>query len=136
MGRAPTLGIVEIIGRENFEWLSQAFDKKTTLKDVPETILERVGSVDITIRDYGGDRNAVTSIAMITFAYKMAGKVQEPKYGSNDMILLKVLAGKEISRRKGGVQLENKMWEAPLYRLITGEVGDRIRATKLMTNPI
>jgi len=136
MGRAPTLGIVEMIGKENFEWLSREFDKRTTLMDVPETILERVGSVDITIRDYGGDRNAVTSIAMITFAYKMAGRVQEPKYGSNDMILLKVLARKEISRRKGGVQLQNKMWKAPLYRIITGEVGESIRATKLMTNPI
>lgn len=136
MTRAPKEGIVEMIGHENFEWLSLRFDKKTTLRDVPEAILRRVGSVDITIRNYGGDRNAVTSIAMITFAYKLAGKVQDPRYGSNDIILLKVLARNEISRREGEAELRNKIWNAPLYEIITGEVGERIRATKLMTNPV
>ena len=60
--------------------------------DILEEILDRVRSVDITLRDYTRDRNAITSIALITFAYKMAGKVQHPKYGSNDMLLVKVLS--------------------------------------------
>ncbi|MBW2066753.1 MAG: hypothetical protein JRJ03_17735 [Deltaproteobacteria bacterium] len=136
MTQTPRDGIVDMIGKENFQWLSQKFDKGTRLKDVPETILERVGSVDITIRDYGRDRAAVTTIAMITFAYRMAGKVQDPKYGSNDIALLKVLAKREILRRRGEVVLENRMWDAPLCQIITGEVGERIRAAKLMTNPM
>jgi len=44
--------------------------------------------VDITIRDYSCDRNAVTAIALIIFAYQLAGKNQEPRYGSNDLLLL------------------------------------------------
>jgi hypothetical protein len=91
--------------------------------------------VDITIRDYARDRNAIVSIALITFAYKMAEKVQHPKYGSNDILLLKVLAENERSRREGRKLSENKLWDAPLYELITGEVGERIRATRFMTNP-
>ncbi|MBW1998432.1 MAG: hypothetical protein JRJ29_10775 [Deltaproteobacteria bacterium] len=136
MTQAPRGEIVDIVGEENFEWLSQEFDRGTRLKDVPDTILQRVASVDITIRNYWGDRNAVTTIAMITFAYRMAGKVQDPRYGSNDIVLLKVLAKREILRRKGEVELGNRMWDAPLYQIITGEVGERIRATKLMTNPM
>ena len=127
--------ILDIIGRDCFEWLSRKFDRETRLKDVPDEILDLVRSVDITIRDYGRDRNAIISIALITFAYKMADKVQHPKYGSNDILLLKVLAKNERLRRMGKKLSENNLWDAPLYELITGEVGERIRATRFMTNP-
>jgi hypothetical protein len=49
---------------------------------------------------------------------------------------LKVLARSELSRRNGKRLSNNRLWNAPLYELITGEVGDRIRETKFMTNPI
>ena len=129
-------GIVETIGKDHFEWLVSKFNKETRLRDVPESVLDRVRSVDITIRDYGADQNAITAIALITFAYKMAGKVQQPKYGSNDILLLKALAKNEKYRREGGTLSDNDLWDAPLYELITDEVGDRIRATKFMTNPL
>lgn len=127
--------IVEIIGGDCFDWLSREFHMETQLKDIPDEILALISSVDITIRDYAKDRNAIVSIALITFAYKMADKVQHPKYGSNDICLLKVLAKNEVSRRKGEKLSENKLWDAPLYELITGEVGEKIRASRLMTNP-
>ncbi len=92
--------------------------------------------MDITLRDYTRDRNAITSIALITFAYKMAGKAQHPKYGSNDMLLLKVLAKNEKMKREGGGLSPNGLWGAPLYELLTEDVGERIRATKFMTNPL
>ena len=136
MGQEQGHGIVQIIGKDLFEWLSSEFDKETGLKDVPEAILDRVCSVDITIRNFTQDRNAITAIALITFAYKMAGKNQHPRYGSNDMLLLKVLAKNE-KRRRGGHKLSpHPLWEAPLYELITEDVGERIRATKFMTNPL
>ena len=116
--------------------LANEFNEETRLKDVPQPILDRASSVDITIRDYGADQNAITSIALITFAYKMAGKVQQPKYGSNDILLLKVLAKNEKFRREGEKLSDNELWDSPLYELITDEVGDRIRATKFMTNPL
>ncbi|UCB50536.1 MAG: hypothetical protein JSW56_06620 [Deltaproteobacteria bacterium] len=127
--------IVEIIGGDCFEWLSREFHMGTQLKDIPDEILALISSVDITIRDYAKDRNAIVSIALITFAYKMADKVQHPKYGSNDICLLKVLAKNEVSRRKGKKLSKNKLWDAPLYELITGEVGEKIRASRFMTNP-
>ncbi len=127
--------ILDIIGKDCFEWLARKFDKETCLKDVPDEILDLIHSVDITIRNYGRDRNAIISIALITFAYKMADKVQNPKYGSNDILLLKVLAKNERLRRMGKKLSENTLWEAPLHELITGEVGERIRATRFMTNP-
>lgn len=127
--------IVQIIGENCFEWLSEEFDKKTRLKDVPDEILDLTSTVDITIRDYARDRNAIVSIALITFAYKLADKVQHPKYGSNDICLLKVLTKSEVSRREGKKRSENKLWDAPLYELITGEVGENIRASRFMTNP-
>ena len=74
MNQRESNGIVDLIGRDIFEWLSTEFNNETRLKDIPEEILERVRSVDITLRDYTRDRNAITSIALITFAYKMAGK--------------------------------------------------------------
>jgi hypothetical protein len=128
--------IVEIMGGECFGWLSREFHMETQLKDIPDEILALISSVDITIRDYAKDRNAIVSIALITFAYKMADKVQHPKYGSNDICLLKVLAKNEVSRRKGKKLSQNKLWDAPLYELITGEVGEKIRASRFMTNPV
>ena len=135
MNQKKSQGIVEIIGRDIFKWLTDEFNEETRLKDVPEAILDRVRSVDITIRDYAGDRNAITSIALITFAYKMADKIQNPKYGSNDILLLKVLAKNERLRREGRTISSHRMWDAPLFELITAEVGERIRATRFMTNP-
>lgn len=136
MNQEPGKGIVEIIGRDSFMWLSKEFNEETRLKDIPDEILECVSSVDITLRDYAGDRNAITSIALITFAYKIGGKVQRPKYGSNDILLLKILTKNEISRRNGKKLSNNQLWDAPLFELITGEVGEKIRATKFMTNPM
>ena len=127
--------IVEIIGPDCFEWLSREFDRETRLKDIPDEILALISSVDITIRDYAKDRSAIVSIALITFAYKMANKVQHPKYGSNDILLLKILAKNEVSRREGEKISENELWNAPLHELITGEVGEKIRASRFMTNP-
>ena len=129
-------GIVEAIGRDSFEWLSREFDKKTTLKDIPDEILDRIAAVDMTIRDYICDKNAVTSIAVITFAYKMADKVQQARFGAKDILLLKVLARKEksIRERKGG--FNHTQWDLPLFELITGEVGDRIRNMRTMNSPI
>ena len=136
MNEKESYGIVDFIGKDIFTWLSTEFNKETTLKDVPEDILDRVRAVDITLRDYTRDRNAITSIALLTFAYKMADKVQHPKYGSNDMLLLKVLAKNEKSKREGKGRNPHRLWSAPLYELITEEVGERIRATKFMTNPL
>lgn len=136
MNHEPKDWVVDIIGRDHFEWLYREFDRETRLKDVPDEILDEVGSVDITIRDYANDRSAIISIALITFAYKMAGKVQHPRYGSNDILLLKILANNEKSRRDGRRLSDNRLWVAPLYDLITGEVGERVRRTKFMTNPV
>lgn len=135
MNREAGIGIVEIIGMENFEWLSKGFTPETRLRDVPEEILNRLSLVDIAIRDYSADRNAIIAIALITFAYKMGGKIQSPQYGTNDILLLKVLAKNEILRREGNLSVQEP-WELPLFELITGEVGERIRATKLITNPV
>ena len=128
-------GIVDIIGQDIFKWLTDIFNEGTRLEDVPEDILDRIRSVDITIRNYGGDRDAITSIALITFAYKMADKIQNPKYGSNDILLLKVLAKNEKLRREGHPLPPHRLWDAPLYKLITEAVGETLRATKFMTNP-
>ena len=136
MNQDSSGGIVEIIGRENFQWLSGEFRPETKLKDVPYDILNRVSMVDVAIRDYGRDPNAITTIALITFAYRMGGKPQNPKYGTNDMLLLKVLAKNEISRRAGERLPQHDQWDLPLYELLTGEVGERIREMKLMTNPL
>lgn len=127
--------IVEMIGAETLGWLAREFTRETSLRDVPEDILRRVSSVDISLRDYTRDRDAITSIALITFAYKLSGKAQHPKYGSNDILMLKVLARREIMRRKGHRLSDNSLWDTPLFELVTGEVGERIRATKFMTNP-
>jgi hypothetical protein len=51
------------------------------------------------------------------------------------MLLVKVLAKKERARRASGDQSDQEAWHLPLFELITGEVGERIRATKIMTSP-
>ena len=129
------MDIVESIGRDHFDWLAKTFDKKSRLRDIPDEILNRVSRVNIATRDYANDRNAMTAIALITFAYHMAGKHQRPQHGSKDIILLKVLAKYERSRREGGNISDHEMWNAPLFELVTGEVGARIRATRLITDP-
>ncbi|MBW1919566.1 MAG: hypothetical protein JRI79_07865 [Deltaproteobacteria bacterium] len=126
--------IVEIIGESNFEWLAKRFSRETKLEDVPDEIVERISSVNITLRDYAGDSNAVTAIALITFSYMMAGKVQEAKHGPNDIALVKVLFKNERSRRKGEPISRHRAWGLPLFELITGEVGEKIRSLKLMAN--
>ncbi|MBW2118913.1 MAG: hypothetical protein JRF53_10485 [Deltaproteobacteria bacterium] len=128
--------IVKLIGKEPFQWLSQKFNSKTTLKDIPDEILARIGSVDITTRNYAGDPNSVTCIAVITFAYKMADRVQEAPFGVKDILLLKVLAKEEKLRRKEKNRPGDGLWDAPLFELLTGKVGDRIRATRTMNSPI
>jgi hypothetical protein len=68
--------IIEAIGKDSFEWLLREFSRETTLKDVPDEVLDRIGSVDITVRDYASNRDAITSIAVITFAYKLANNTR------------------------------------------------------------
>jgi len=131
-----TVGIVTMIGNEILQWLVSAFCRETRLKDLPKDILERASSVDITLRDYSRDRNAVTAIAVITFAYQLGGKRQEPRYGSNDLLLLKILAQKEKRRRAENIPHDHPGWELPLFELFTGEVGEAIRATKFITSPV
>lgn len=127
--------IHDIIGKENFEWLAKQFDVKTRLEDIPQEILERISVVDITAKDFYRDRNAITAIALVTFAYGMAGKVQHPKYASHDILLVKVLAKKEKERREGLGRPGHEALELPLFELITGEVGESIRKTKIITGP-
>ncbi|MBP1741347.1 MAG: hypothetical protein H6Q48_3640 [Deltaproteobacteria bacterium] len=131
-----TVDIVAMIGKENLGWLAVEFCRETRLRDLPEVILDRASSVDITIRDYSRDRNAVTAIALITFAYQLGGKSQTPRYGSNDLLLLKVLAKTEKRRRTESKPYDRQALNLPLFELITGEVGEAIRTTKFITNPI
>lgn len=131
-----TLSVVEMIGSESFQWLLNEFSKESTLRDIPEEILDRIASVDITIRDYARDRDAVTSIALITFAYKMAGMAQQAQHGAKDLLLLKVVAKQEKSRRTDKRAARHTLWERPLYELITGEVGKRIRSMRTMNSPL
>ena len=128
--------IVKLIGKGPFQWLSQKFSSKTTLKDIPDEILARIVSVDITTRDYSVDPNSVTCIALITFAYKMAGRVQNAPFGVKDILLLKVLAKEEKLGRKEKKRSRDRLWDAPLFEIITGEIGDSIRATRTMNSPI
>jgi len=135
MTEEPIHPVVDIIGAESFAWLSEHFSIKTTLLDVPVEILERVSHVDAVRRDFASNPDAITAIALVTFAYTLAGKRQEARYGSNDLLLVKVLARGEMARRSGERTLENPFWRAPLYELVTGEVGERIRGERFMTNP-
>jgi hypothetical protein len=131
-----TMDVVTMIGKDNLQWLAARFSRETRLKDLPEEILDRASSVDITLRDYSRDRNAVTAIALITFAYQLGGKRQEPRYGSNDLLLLKVLACRERRRRDENKPHDHPGMNLPLFELLTGEVGETIRATKFITNPL
>jgi hypothetical protein len=131
-----TMDVVTMIGRENLQWLATEFCRETRLKDLPTDILERASSVDITLRDYSRDRNAVTAIALITFAYQLGGKRQEPHYGSNDLLLLKALAKREKRRRAENKSHDHPELDLPLFELFTGEVGEAIRATKFITSPV
>ena len=128
--------IVELIGKTSFDWLSRKFNKATTLSDLPYEILDRISSVDMTIRDYASDRKAITAIAVITFAYRMANKTQQASSGSKDILLLKVLAKNEKSKREEEAHVRHRLWDAPLFALITGDVGERIRAMRTMNSPI
>ena len=128
--------IVEAIGKDSFKWLSGKFNKETTLRDVPDEILDRISSVDISVRNYGNNRDAITSIAVITFAYKLANDIQKAQFGAKDILLLKVLSKNEKLRRVGRTHSQHRMWNTPLFELITGEVGKRIRAMRTMNSPI
>ena len=128
--------IVKAIGKDSFKWLSRKFNEETTLRDIPDEILERIGLVDISVRNYVDNRDAITSIAVITFAYKLANEIQRAQFGAKEILLLKVLSKNEKLRREGKSHLQNRMWDTPLFELITGEVGERIRAMRTMNSPI
>jgi len=130
------IDIVAMVGKENLQWLATEFCRETRLRDLPEEILDRVSSVDIAIRDYRGNRNAVTAIALITFAYQLGAKRQESHYGSHNLLLLKVLAKNESRRRTDNKPYDHEALDLPLFELITGEVGSAIRAATLITKPI
>jgi hypothetical protein len=125
-----------MIGPDIFAWVSKSFNERSTLRDIPDQVLERISSVDVTLRNLACDLNAVTSIALITFAYKMAQKVQKPRLGVKDIVLLKVLAKNEKARRHGLPYPRYKFWDFPLFALITGEVGERTRDIPMMNSPI
>ena len=130
MNEARINDIVEIIGQGRFHWLAREFSRETRLRHLPDDLLDLLSSVDATLRDYGSDRAAVTSIALITFAYHMAGKAPHPAHGPNDMFLLKVLAKKEGERRQGKKLSDHERWDDPIYELIVGEVGERLRGAQ------
>jgi hypothetical protein len=92
-------------------------------------------SGDITIRNYAGDKNAVTSIVVITFAYKMADKVQIASCAAKDILLLKVLAKNEKLRRTGKNRTQHRMLDVTFFELITGPVGERIRVMRTINSP-
>ena len=120
--------IVSLIGAEDFRWLAETFGKDTVIKDIPRTILDRVAAVDVTFRDYSRDPNGLTAIALITFAYRMAGKSQAPHLGGKDILMVKVLAANELRRRDGDESglSSSPQWERPFFELVTGEVGERV----------
>ncbi|MFH1488221.1 MAG: hypothetical protein ABII06_04910, partial [Pseudomonadota bacterium] len=60
------------------------------------------------------------------------GQAQEARNGPRDILLLKVLAKNENARRSGKKPSENAMWNAPLFEIITGEVGERIRNMNIL----
>jgi len=128
--------IIEAIGQGAFEWLVREFNRDTTLKDVPDEVLDRISSVDITVRNYASNRDAITSIAVITFAYKLANEAQKSQFGAKDILLLKILAKNEKLKREGKNHSRNSIWNAPVFALITGEVGERIRGMRTMNSPI
>ncbi len=126
------MDIVSEIGPRAFEWMTTSFDTTATLADLPDELLERLASVDITIRDYQSDANSIAAIAMLTFAYRMAGRPQVPQDGPRDIALLKVLCKEELRRRITGADLSSPMWRLPLYELMAGEVGEKIRKARIL----
>ncbi len=120
--------IVNSIGEETFWWMAETFDRKTRLSDIPAEVLDRLSAVDITVKNYEEDPPSITAIALITFAFKIAQKAQNPHGVLSNITLLKVLAKNEKSGRAGERELKNPYWNTPLYELITGEVGERIRS--------
>jgi hypothetical protein len=127
----PHIRVVQIIGEEYFSWLTQEFNRETTLADLPRVILDRVASVDMGQGTNEEDSNTVTAIALITFAYGMANRVQKPHLGPKDLLMLKVLAKMEKARRDGDPCNQPNPMNLPLFQLITGAVGDRLRAMPL-----
>ena len=127
--------VITAIGEENFRWLAKKFNQNTRLGDIPEGIIDRVASVDITTRNYAGDANSILTIALITFAYKMANKMQMASQGGKDILLVKALVRKEKLRRGGKQVAEDKFMDLPVFELITGEVGDRVRRMPTMNSP-
>lgn len=120
--------VVKALGEEIFRWLAETFDQRTRLGDVPDAVLDRLSAVDITVRNYEEDTNSITAIAVITFAFKLAQKAQHLHEALFNITLLKVLAKNEKAGRAGERELKNPYWDKPLYELITGEVGERIRS--------
>ena len=127
--------VVEIIGEDIFRWMLHRFDQTTTLKDIPGEILQRLASVKVPQGMYGSDQNSLTCIAVLTFAYKLKGKQQSPKFAEKDMLLVKVLARNELARRKGKKKFKNPYWDHPVYELIAGQIGDRIRLDPFAFRP-
>ena len=76
------------------------------------------------------------AITMITFAYKMAGRVQLASHGPKDILLLKVLAKEERDRRRGTGGFKKAPRGMPVFRIITGEVGELIRGIRTINSPV
>ncbi|NCO60115.1 MAG: hypothetical protein COX16_11355 [Deltaproteobacteria bacterium CG23_combo_of_CG06-09_8_20_14_all_51_20] len=125
------MDIVAEIGKRAFEWMTTSFDKTTTLADIPDELLGRLAAVDVTIRDYQRDAGSIAAIAMLTFAYRLGGRTQSPQDGPRDITLLKVLCKEEIGRRTKATSPSNPMWNLPLYEIIAGEVGQRLRKARI-----
>lgn len=119
--------VVKQVGREAFSWMARELGAGTTLSEIPKEILEKVAVVDIAQRDYGRDPAGLTAIALITFAYRAAGRPQDLRSGPKDILLLKVLAKEELRRRSSGQAPPHPLWSRPLAEILAGEVGDRIR---------
>ncbi|WP_028320121.1 hypothetical protein [Desulfatiglans anilini] len=127
--------IVSLIGKESFRWLSGSFNQATLLAEVPYEILTAVAAIDVSTRDFGADRNAVTAIALVTFAYRLAGRRQQAHLGPRDLLLVKVLAKEELKRRDGRSAFLRVPEALPLFEIVTGEVGDRIRSMATINSP-
>jgi len=66
--------------------------------------------------------------------YLLTYPPQEARLGDMNMLLLKVLGENERKRRQGKVRLKNRYWDLPVFELITGEPGERIRAMRTMNS--
>ena len=124
--------VEDLIGRDLFLWISRVFNAQTTLNEIPDEIINRISSIDIASRAYQNDPKSLTAIAVITFAYKRAGRYQDMSVGPKDMLFMKVLAKKEKSRRKNAGPLSGHPFELPLCEIFAGEIGDRIRSVATM----